>query len=247
MFRTPRHSAFIEKALTFLLPYRCLHCKETTSTSHSLCGKCWSQLVFITTPFCEICGIPFDFTPSSSLCATCASTPPPFAKGRSALHYNDLSKALLLQFKHGDALHLTPFLSSLLLPLLYEFLPIHTNSVLIPIPLHPIRLFKRQYNQAALLTHSLNKKLKIPYLPFALYRKRSTPSQGHLSFSQRHQNVKNAFSIKPTSLSLIKGKIIFLIDDVWTSGATLSSATKTLLNAGASSVYTLSVARASRI
>lgn len=247
MLRIPWPSTLVEKGLTFLLPYRCLHCKEPTPTSHSLCGKCWSQLVFVTSPFCDICGFPFDFIPSSPLCAVCSSHPPPFEKGRSALHYNEMSKALLLQFKHGDALHLTSFLGSLLLPLLYDFLSDPKNSLIIPVPLHPFRLFKRQYNQAALLAQYLHKKLALPYLPTVLSRSRYTSSQGHLSFPQRHKNVKNAFSINSAYLSLVKGKTIFLIDDVWTSGATFSAATKILLNAGVTSVYVFSVARVFRI
>lgn len=235
--------SLFQKSLAFLLPHRCFHCKDIVPNPHSLCGKCWSNLTFITNPTCSRCGFPFEFTPSSSVCGSCASTPPLFEKGYSALIYNDISKNLLLRFKHGDALYLTPFLGNLFLPLLSTIQIPQKNLLLVPIPLHPLRLFKRQYNQAALLAQYIHKKTNITYASTVLKRHRHTSPQGHLSFSQRKKNVRNAFSIDSRYCSALKGKTCLLIDDVWTTGTTLSEATKTLLNAGSSSVFVFTVAR----
>ncbi len=112
---------------------------------------------------------------------------------------------------------------------------------IIPVPLHRWRLLKRQYNQATLLARSVSSLTNIPVLTNCLVRKKATESQGHKTLKERKQNVKQAFDvIDPDSL---KGKSIVLIDDVWTTGATLDACAKILKKAGAHRIFVLTLAR----
>ncbi len=120
-----------------------------------------------------------------------------------------------------------------------EFWP--SADYIIPVPLHRWRLLKRQYNQATLLARSVSSLAQIPVLTNCLIRKKATESQGHKTPKERKQNVKHAFDI--IDPDTVQGKTIVLIDDVWTTGATLDACAKTLKKAGASQVFVLALAR----
>lgn len=114
-------------------------------------------------------------------------------------------------------------------------------EVIVPIPLHKIRLFKRKYNQAALLAKELSKLSNLSYTPFAIKRIRHTKSQAGLSLKQREKNLKNTFKV--SNSEIIKNKIVILVDDVVTIGATARSCSQEILNSGAREVRVLSLAR----
>ncbi len=114
-------------------------------------------------------------------------------------------------------------------------------EVIIPIPLHKMRLFKRKYNQAALLAKELSKLSNLSYTPFAIKRLRHTTSQAGLSLKQREKNLKKAFKI--SNKKIIENKIVILVDDVVTTGATVRSCSQEILNSGAREVRVLSLAR----
>ena len=115
--------------------------------------------------------------------------------------------------------------------------------MIIPVPLHRWRLFKRRYNQATLLARELAHYSSRPLLINVLIRHKNTPSQQGKSRQLRQQNVNRVFNVARKNLSLIKGKSLLLVDDVWTTGATLNACIKTLKKAGAKDVYVLTLAR----
>jgi ComF family protein len=117
------------------------------------------------------------------------------------------------------------------------------DSILVPIPLHWLRLVKRRYNQSAILANALSKISGQICWADALIRVRHTPPQGHKSAKDRYQNVAGAFEINSIYQDRIKDKNIVLIDDVFTTGATLDECSKILKSAGVSSVNVLTVAR----
>ncbi|MCZ6607667.1 MAG: phosphoribosyltransferase family protein, partial [Alphaproteobacteria bacterium] len=119
-------------------------------------------------------------------------------------------------------------------------------DVVAPVPLHWTRLFARRYNQAALLGHAVGRCAGIPVVPDALVRHRRTPSQGRLSPSARHRNLRGAFAVPRSRMAAIKGRRVLLVDDVLTTGATASACTRTLLRAGARAVDVLTLARVVR-
>ncbi|MEE8279313.1 MAG: phosphoribosyltransferase family protein, partial [Alphaproteobacteria bacterium] len=119
-------------------------------------------------------------------------------------------------------------------------------DLIVPVPLHRLRLLSRRYNQAALLAHGIAKASGLAVVPDLLVRTRRTPSQGRLSPARRRRNVGGAFAVKGSRAGLLKGKRVLLIDDVLTTGATVSACTRALRRAGAKAADVLTLARVVR-
>lgn len=205
----------------------------------------WADLNFIEKPYCRSCGIPFSYESQEQLiCASCLDYPPPYHKARSALVYDETSRGLILAFKHGDqtqnALTFVPWL----VRAGQDVIP--QSDVIVPVPLHRWRLWRRRYNQAALIAKELAQALDMTYRPDILVRRKATQTQGHLSTKEREKNVKQAFVIHPDHGAMVKGKNILLIDDVYTTGSTVKECAKVLKKAGAARVNVLTVARTVR-
>lgn len=126
-----------------LLPPRCPLCRRY-SLDTGLCAACWRGLVLINDPMCRRCGRPLAYAGPSDLCAVCLTTPPPLALIRALSVYNDISRQLILQFKHGDGLHITPLLVRLMAPMLVGLAS--RDTLVVPTPLHRARYLKRRYN-----------------------------------------------------------------------------------------------------
>lgn len=228
--------------LDLLLPARCPACGSLIDDHGSVCADCWTKLTFIDRPFCESCGLPFDIDlGEEATCAACLAAPPPFAPLRSAVVYDDGSRPIILRFKHADATHCAPHLAGWLARIGADLLS--RADWLVPVPLHRRRLFTRRYNQAALLSHELTRICSVPSAPLALQRTKPTKSQGHLSRSDRARNVAGAFRVSPNWQDRLAGSSVVLIDDVATTGATLSACARTLQKANVSQIGSLTVAR----
>lgn len=233
------------KALDTVLPPRCVVTGETVERQGMIAPKAWSSLDFITRPFCECCGFPFSFVVEEGmLCSSCLADAPPFESARSALTYNDTSRDLILGFKHADKTYavkaFTPWLERAGEDMIKE------ADFLVPVPLHRQRLIARRYNQAGIMAQALSKETNVPVLIDALQRVRATRSQGHLKARERHKNVRKAFIVPETYRETLRGKTVILIDDVYTTGATLKECTKALLAGGAEKVHALTLARVAR-
>jgi len=227
-------------ALDALLPPRCLSCSTAVDRQGGLCGPCWSALTFIAPPACACCGLPFEYAVEGEpLCGACIASPPPFARARSVLVYDDASRPLLLGFKHGDRTHAAkPFgvwLARAGADLLAD------ADLLAPVPLHRWRLFLRRYNQAALLAREAGRASGVAVVPDLLVRRRRTRSQGGLDRSGRQRNVAGAFALRRAGS--VKGKRVVLVDDVLTTGATVGECARVLRRAGAERVDVLTLAR----
>ncbi len=226
--------------LNFILPPLCPICKKNILEANALCADCYKKIHFISKPYCSICGRPFYIkTFGKNLCGDCLKKKPVYHRARSAFIYDDFSKQLILSFKHADKTEHLPLLVNLLSQAGKELLS--ETDIIIPVPLHRLRLMKRKYNQAALLAQKLAHIHQKPYLPDSLIRVRHTKSQEHLKASERAKNMKKAFRVK--NPHLIQDKRILLIDDVLTTGSTVSECAKVLLKSGAQKVYVLTLAR----
>jgi len=234
---------FLKTLLDLFIPPRCLLCGKIVDEQTGLCPKCFSEIHFIGPNTCPVCGHPHFFDTDSEKCILCLNKHPPFDRVQSAFYYDEFSKHLILPFKHADRTDMAEFLSVLLYQIGSSL--IEKSDLIIPVPLHPKRLRYRRYNQSALLARYLAKKGHKPYEPSLLKRIRNTPSQEDKTYIQRAKNVKNAFSVSEPDK--IKGKNILLIDDVLTTGATLSSCAHALKKAGAKKVYCLTLARTRQI
>lgn len=117
-----------------------------------------------------------------------------------------------------------------------------------PVPLHPLRLWRRRFNQSALLTQALAREADVSekFAPDLLRRTRAAPTQGGLNASQRRRNVRGAFAVQARHADGLRGRRVLLIDDVYTTGATLEACTRALLKAGAETVDALVLARVDR-
>lgn len=233
---------FARGILDLLLPPTCAGCAEVVEDAHTLCAECWGELTFISRPCCDACGHPFEYeVPGLTLCGACLRDRPPFARARAALLYNDASKVFILKLKHADRTDTVKLLAKWLVQAGVEVLG--EADVVVPVPLHWTRLFSRRFNQAALLAQALGKLTHKAVMVDALVRHKKTPSQGHLGVKARARNVQGAFAVAQARGGQICGKRVLLVDDVYTTGATVRAASKALLRAGAASVDVVTVAR----
>lgn len=233
------------KMIDTVLPPRCPFTGEIVDSQGKVSAEAWKNLSFITDPLCHACGFPFEFAVLSgsieNLCAGCLADRPEFSSARAALVYNDASRDFILGFKHGDQTHgvtaMVPWLRNAGAALFAK------ADLIVPVPLHRWRLLRRRYNQAALIGKAVAKDAGLRVVTDGLIRTRATPTQGHLNARERRKNVSRAFTVPANRIEKIKGQRVILIDDVYTTGATVRESTKALLRAGAADVCVLTLAR----
>ena len=207
-----------------------------------LSPEAWSRTSFLDDPVCDGCGLamPFD---SGALqhCPACQARPRAFSRARAACVYDEHSRDLILKLKHADRTDLSGlfalWLSRAAAPLLEQ------ADAVVPVPMHPIRLLKRRYNQAAEIARPLARSCGLVYLADALIRQRDTVSQGGKSASGRRRNVAAAFVAPESRRHRVIGRRIVLVDDVLTTGATAEGCARALKAAGAAEVTLAVVAR----
>jgi ComF family protein len=233
--------------LDLVLPPRCLRCGEVVAGDGALCVDCFQAATFITPPLCHRCGVPFggDWAEpvaeeaAGLVCAACARRPPPWHRARAALIYDDGARPLVLAFKHGDRPDAAPALAGWMARAGADLL--ESAEVIVPVPLHRGRLWRRRYNQSALLAAALSRRTGRAWTAGALIRTRATPTQGGKGRAQRSRNVRGAFRVaRPDRVA---GRRVLLVDDVLTSGATMAECVRVLRRAGAGGVDVLTLAR----
>lgn len=235
-----------QTAVSLIYPPRCLGCGGQVESDFGLCGTCWRDTAFIGGTICDSCGTPLPGHDESGTlkCDDCMKTPRPWSKGRAALVYKDNARQLVLALKHGDRQEIAQP-AALWMSRVIENLP-KENLIVAPVPLHWMRLMKRRYNQSALLAQALARHSGLPVCPDLLQRQRRTQSLDGLTREVRFTSVKGAMRVHPRRRHRLIGRPVLLVDDVMTSGATLSSATDACLAAGSGPVYVVTLARAVR-
>ena len=237
--------SLLRKFLHIIFPAICAACDTPLwdDPVPSVCQACWTTIVPIPGPCCPHCGGPFaspaalQHSPAHK-CGACRAKPPAFTQAWSLFPYHSPLKEAIILFKyHGKRSLTKPFLN-IMIP---ELPTLPLLDALIPVPLHPLRLQEREYNQSLLLANGLSQHLQIPLLLSCLQRIKPTVPQTSLSRKARFTNLRRAFAVK--DVSQIKDRRILLIDDVFTTGTTLHECAKTLRNAGSGPVYGLTLAR----
>ena len=230
----------VKALLNLLFPPLCLGCRGTVGQA-GFCAACWSALTFLDGPGCACCGLPFAVAlEGEAFCAGCLAKPPAFDKARAILAYDDNSRGAILALKHADRLDLVPGFSRWLSRTGRSLL--EDCDLIVPVPLHRFRLWRRRYNQSAELARRLAGDWKRGYDPFALIRTRVTASQGAMTGAKaRRRNVLGAFKVPDPAK--VHGKRVLLLDDVLTTGATVEACARALKRAGAEQVHVLVLAR----
>jgi ComF family protein len=229
----------IKQILNLLLPNRCAITGKIVHDTMGLSPEGFTQIQFITDPHCDKCGAPLTFP--KEICTLCANEIFAFQQARSVFVYDENSKKLIFQYKHGDRLNLSPILSRWMVQ--YGSSILSDADILIPVPLHPKRLRQRMYNQAAELVKEIGKYTKKPYILDALLRIKATLPQGHEDRHTRINNMQHAFQVNPTFQNKIQDKSLLIVDDVMTSGATLNECAKTLLPFNPKKISVLTLAK----
>lgn len=238
--------AQIQTAVSLVYPPQCSCCDALVDSDVGLCGTCWREMNFISGAVCESCGcaLPGESDGYRLECDDCLSNPRPWSQGRAALEYEGKAKDLVLGLKHGDRTELAPMAAGWMLRAAQPIL--QDNPIVTPVPLHWSRMLRRKYNQSALLAEAFAKHGRLDYWPDLLKRTRLTPSLDRKSKEDRLRILKNAISAHSRHRELIYGRVVVLVDDVMTSGATLSACTEACLRAGAADVRVVVLARASK-
>jgi ComF family protein len=233
-----KHSAL--SLLEFFLPRLCLFCGTAVGEEAevAVCSDCEAQIKWVESPLCTCCGAVFASRDGvDRVCGDCQKDPPAFTRARAAAIYDGPAAQAVKRFKFGGKMAYLPVMQAWLQrPLCLELLA--DADLIAPVPLHPRRLRQRGFNQALLLAHAFP---EVPLGREVLVRVRHTVPQVELKPKERRDNVKGAFAV-PNPV-LVKDKSVLLLDDVFTTGATVNECAKVLLKAGARRVDVLTVAR----
>ncbi len=177
-------------------------------------------------------------------CDDCLKTPRPWTRGRAALLYKDRARQMVLALKHGDRQEIARPAALWMARVAKPFL--HDDLLIAPVPLHWTRLLKRRYNQSALLAVALARETGLESCPDLLVRCKRTSMQDNKSIEQRFDNLSGSIVSHPKRANRMKGRSVLLIDDVLTSGATLSACTHACREAGAGDIFVLTLARVAK-
>jgi ComF family protein len=199
------------------------------------CMPCYHDLPQLPANHCPICLWP---APTAETCGACLRKPPAFTRTIAALHYTFPADALIHALKYQSNLAIAPILANLLITRLKAIT--ETPDVIMPMPLHPIRLRERGFNQAMEISRHIAKQMGIVLLPDSCSRVKHTPPQTGLPWKERQKNIRKAFSCKMD----LSGKHVALVDDVMTTGASLNELAKALRKRGAAEISNWVVARA---
>ena len=226
----------------FLVPAQCLVCHAAVDAQNTLCGACWRQIHFIRHPVCDRLGMPLPGGVAASgriVSAAAIAAPPDYDRARAVAHFTGALRPLVHRLKYNDRLEVRALFGTWLTEAGRD-LTIDAD-VLIPVPLSRRRLIWRRFNQSALLAQELSRHTGVPMAALALVRQKSTPPQVGLTQAQRHANMAGAFAVTKQGRVLIQDRNVVLVDDVITTGATVSACARVLRRAGAARVDVLAL------
>jgi ComF family protein len=236
---------FLQSLTDILYPKTCLACKSKVGAETGedlICKECYSNIEVNLPPFCVSCGRHLEKNNlNKNICPACIRKRLHFDRAFSPCVYNGVTKKLVHEFKYKGKDHLGKPLSKIMIDFIREYrLPLEYLDYIIPMPLHKTKLREREFNQAEILGTHIAREFKKDLLSGVLLRHRLTKTQTELKNKERFENVANSFSVD--NRASLKGKNLLLVDDVLTTGATSSEAALALKNAGAQTVFVLTLA-----
>ena len=227
------------------LPPHCLACQRPVARLGSLCPTCWGELRLIERPYCARLGIPFTYDlGAGALSAEAIADPPPFDRCRAVAAFDDVARKLVHGLKYRDRMELARWMGSWMARAGAELTA--DADLVVPVPLHRRRLWWRRFNQSAMLAKAIAGATTKPFAAAALVRVKATRQQVGLTAGERDRNVAGAFRVPADERPAGAGRRVLLVDDVYTTGATVKAATRALLRAGAGGVDVLVFAQVVR-
>lgn len=224
-----------------LVPPVCIACRTLVADHDTLCPDCWRSIDFIRPPLCDVLGIPLPYDSGGRMVSAAAlAAPPAYRRARAVAHYNDRLRDLVHGLKYADQHHGGRLFGSWLALAGREL--IADADLIVPVPLARFRLWRRRFNQAAVLARAVSARSGKPFDPLLLRRTKATTSQVGLTADQRRRNVQGAFTVPASLRRRIAGRQLLLVDDVVTTGSTVDAAAGALLRAGAAAVDVLALA-----
>ena len=243
-----RLSIFVKTIfLGFIFPSDCLICKDPLNCSNSglVCQSCLLNLPFIQGPICYKCGSPIQAAigniPAEKLCCSDCQNKNSSFQARSVFYYEGIIRQLIHHFKFHGKVTIGKTLAKQFIDYQKKEPDFFSTHCIIPVPLGIKKLRQREFNQSYILAKVIGKYLTIPVYPFILKKIKEITPQMKLSRKERIQNIRGAFTV--CKKKLIEGKDILLIDDVYTTGATIAECSKLLFQNGAGRVHALTLAR----
>jgi ComF family protein len=234
----------VAPVVDLVFPPRCPLCGEGVAAQGGLCAGCWGELAIPGEPACTLCNRPFGNGVAAGLiCPPCLAEPPRHDGIAAATLYNDASRKLVLAFKHGRRIALAQMMAQLMAA---KLAAIDGEWLVVPVPLHRWRLWRRGYNQSALLAREVARQRGAKLEVDLLARRKPTPTLGGLGAKARTRALSGAIAVNTGRHHLLKGRRVVLVDDVLTSGATSAACVSALKRAGAEKVVIACFARVLR-
>lgn len=237
-----RPLACLRGLLDLVYPPVCLVCSQPTGVAGGLCADCWTGLRFIVPPVCDRLGVPLPFDGGPGMLSPEAiANPPVYRRARAAVRYDGPAPTLVQRMKYGDRPDYADLLGGWMAQAGGDLL--READVIVPVPLHRARLWRRRFNQAALLARVLGRRTGVHVDLDGFARVKPTRSQVGLSRPERAANIQGAFRVEPAAAGRFRDRRVLLVDDVLTTGATANAAARVLLRGGAATVDVLVFAR----
>ncbi|WP_454684367.1 ComF family protein [Ancylobacter moscoviensis] len=225
------------------LPPACMACRAAVNEPGCLCAGCWSRMGFIERPFCDRLGtpLPHDAGEGAPLSPAALADPPAYGRARAVAVFGDVARDLIHALKYADRLDVAEPMARMMARAGADILA--EADALVPVPLHGLRLWRRRFNQSAALARFVGKRTGVPLRTGWLERRRATTPQVGLDRTARLRNVAGAFAVPEAARAELRGRRVVLVDDVFTTGATIDACVKALTRAGAKRVDVLVFAR----
>ncbi|MBP7765840.1 MAG: ComF family protein [Deltaproteobacteria bacterium] len=235
---------FVSEISDVLFPPLCLACRRVVQSVPPavFCANCLDRITFLTGSLCPVCGVLFPDSPAGDhVCGACLASPPFFDRARAAVVYEGIISDTIHRFKYGRDLSTGGALARFLAECPFDDLDWHRCDAVLPVPLHKKRLRERGFNQSLLLARALGRKYGIAVDFSLLKRRKFTLTQTGLTRQEREKNIKGAFeTARPGQIA---DKNLILVDDVYTTGATVNECARILKHSGAADVAVVTLAR----